>query len=101
VPADRVERYLAPLREPDALTGSLNWYRTLDAAELAARPPAAVPTTYVWSDGDLAIGRTAARRCAEHVTADYRFVELPGVSHWVPDEAPEPLVAAALARMAR
>jgi pimeloyl-ACP methyl ester carboxylesterase len=63
--------------------------------------PVSVPTTFVWSDRDSAIGRTAAEACATHVTDDYRFVELTGVTHWIPDEAPAPLAEAILARVCR
>jgi pimeloyl-ACP methyl ester carboxylesterase len=62
--------------------------------------PVDVPTTYVWSDGDVAIGRTAAEACANFVTGDYRFVELPGVTHWIPEQAPDQLAAAILDRIA-
>jgi pimeloyl-ACP methyl ester carboxylesterase len=101
VPADRVERYLAPLREPGALTPRLNWYRALVPAELGRLPAVDLPTTFVWSDRDVAIGRTAARRCAGFVTGDYRFVPVPGASHWLPDEAPDEVAAAVLDRVAR
>jgi pimeloyl-ACP methyl ester carboxylesterase len=59
-----------------------------------------VPTTYVWSDGDVAIGRTAAEACANYVTGDYTFVELPGVTHWIPEQAPDQLASAILDRIA-
>ncbi len=59
-------------------------------------PPGTVPTLYVWSDGDLALGRTAAEATGRHVAGSYRFVELPGVSHWVPEQAPEALAALVL-----
>ena len=59
-----------------------------------------VPTTYVWSDGDIAIGRIAAEGCAEYVSGDYRFVELAGVSHWIPEQAPDELATAILDRVA-
>jgi pimeloyl-ACP methyl ester carboxylesterase len=101
VPEDRVERYIAPLREPGGLTGPLNWYRALDRDGMRALPPVTVPTTYVWSDRDGAIGRTAAAGCAQFAAADYRFVSLAGVSHWVPDEAPEAVVQAVLERAGR
>ena len=42
----------------------------------------------------MALGGPPREACAHHVTGDYRFVELPGVSHWIPDEAPGPLAAA-------
>ncbi|PZG07368.1 alpha/beta hydrolase [Micromonospora craterilacus] len=97
--AARVATYADPMREPGALTAALNWYRAMSRAELAATGPVAVPTSYVWSDRDVAIGRPAAEACAAHVVGDYQFVELPGVSHWIPDEAPTPLVEAILARV--
>ncbi|MEU4333734.1 alpha/beta fold hydrolase [Micromonospora lupini] len=96
----RVDRYADPMRQPGALTAALNWYRAMSRADLAAVGPVAVPTTYVWSDRDIAIGRTAAEACAANVTGDYRFVPLPGVSHWIPDAAPAALAEAVLARVA-
>ncbi|MCM0678173.1 alpha/beta hydrolase [Micromonospora phytophila] len=96
---ERVAAYADPMREPGALTAALNWYRAMDRTDMAATGPAPVPTTFVWSDRDIAIGRTAAKACADHVTGDYRFVELHRVSHWIPDEAPAPLAEAILARV--
>lgn len=92
------DEHVALLRQPGALTGALNWYRAM-TAELRELPDVTVPTTYVWSDGDIAIGRAGAERCGAHVTADYRFVELSDVSHWIPEEAPETLAAVALERI--
>ncbi|MFJ6199648.1 alpha/beta fold hydrolase [Micromonospora sp. NPDC092111] len=97
--AGRVARYAEPMRQPGALTGALNWYRAMSGRDLKAVGPVRVPTTYVWSENDVAIGRTAAEACAGHVDGDYRFVALPGVTHWIPDEAPAPLAEAILARV--
>ncbi|MEU5790762.1 alpha/beta fold hydrolase [Micromonospora purpureochromogenes] len=97
--AGRVARYAEPMREPGALSGALNWYRAMSRADLVRTGPVAVPTTFVWSDGDVAIGRTAAEACAAQVTGPYRFVALTGVTHWIPDEAPAPLAEAILARV--
>jgi pimeloyl-ACP methyl ester carboxylesterase len=97
---DRVDLYAAPLAEEDALTATLNWYRAMRYDELAATGPSNVPTTYVWSTGDLAVGRVAAQDCARHVTGEYRFVTLDDVSHWIPDEAPDALAGAVVARAA-
>jgi pimeloyl-ACP methyl ester carboxylesterase len=96
--ADRIERYVQPLLEPGALTGALNWYRRLERTELA---PVAVPVTFIWGNQDRAIGRAAANGCADFVVPgeDYRYVELDGVSHWVPDEAPKVVADEVLARM--
>jgi pimeloyl-ACP methyl ester carboxylesterase len=99
VPAEAVDRYVDQLSAPGALTAALNWYRAMDSGTRV--DPIDVPTTYVWSDGDAAVGRTAAEACADQVTADFRFVELPGVSHWIPEQAPEQLARAVLDRVVR
>ena len=71
-----------------AATAALNWYRALRLpAELEAGL-IRVPTLYVWSDGDTALGRRAAEGTERFVRAPYRFVVLEGVSHWVPEERP-------------
>jgi len=98
---DRVDRYAGPMREPGALTAALNWYRAMSRRDLAEIGAVRIPTSYVWSDRDVAIGRLAAEACADQVSGDYRFVELTGVSHWIPDEAPEALAEAVLARIRR
>jgi pimeloyl-ACP methyl ester carboxylesterase len=99
MPADRVERYVAAMRAPGALTGGLNWYRAMRRTDLVRYRTVRVATTFVWSDGDVAVGRTAAERCARHVRGSYRFVPLAGVSHWIPDEAPDALAEAVLDRV--
>ena len=98
VRSGQVDSYVAQLSEPGALTAALNWYRAM-RPDLASLPPVTVPTTYVWSDQDAAIGRAAAERCGEFVDADYRFVELTGISHWIPEQHPEVLAEAILARV--
>jgi pimeloyl-ACP methyl ester carboxylesterase len=98
VPAEAIDEYVAVLSAPGALTAALNWYRAMSSKDRV--DPVGVPTTYVWSDGDVAIGRTAAEACANYVTGDYAFVELPGVTHWIPEQAPDQLAAAILDRIA-
>ncbi len=98
VDPEAVDEYVAVLSAPGALTAALNWYRAMSSATPV--DDVAVPTTYVWSDHDMAIGRVAAEGCAAHVTGDYRFVELAGVSHWIPEQAPDQLAAAILDRVA-
>lgn len=98
VPDEQAQSYLRQLREPGALTAALNWYRAMQA-DLATMPAVQVPTTFVWGDQDLAIGRVPAEQCGEFVDADYRFVELAGVSHWIPEHAPAELAEAIIARV--
>jgi pimeloyl-ACP methyl ester carboxylesterase len=99
IPDEAVNRYVSPLLEPGALTGALNWYRAMQREDLVAFGPIGHPTTYVWGEADAATGRAAAELCGEFVGGDYRFVPLPGVSHWVPDQAPAEVAAAVIARI--
>jgi pimeloyl-ACP methyl ester carboxylesterase len=97
---DRIENFVAPLLDRDALTGTLNWYRAMTPGTMTCAN-VSVPTTFVWGDADIAVGATAARACGAHVDGDYRFVPLVGVSHWIADEAPGALSEAILARIDR
>ncbi|MDG3009582.1 alpha/beta hydrolase [Rhodococcus sp. D2-41] len=99
VDARLVDEHVALLTEPGALTAALGWYRAM-TADFAALAPVTVPTTYVWSTEDVALGRAGAERCGEYVTGPYRFVELSGVTHWIPEQAPAELTEAVLARIA-
>lgn len=96
--ADDKDYYVGRMQAPGALTAALSWYRAMGSG--APVGPVTVPTTLVWSDGDRAVGRTSARLCEQYVEADYRLVELRGVSHWIPERAPEPLADAIAARVA-
>jgi len=98
LPQDRIDDYVRPLLEPGALTAALKWYRALGID--GATGPALRPTTYVWGDQDIAIGKAAAHGCVAWVNADYEFVALPGASHWLPDEEPDEVARLALARIA-
>jgi pimeloyl-ACP methyl ester carboxylesterase len=73
-----------------ALTGGLNWYRALPFVDRANNGKVSVPTTYVWSTNDIALGRRAAELTERYVTGPYRFEVLDG-SHWIPEEHPDRL----------
>ncbi len=94
-----VDRYLALMHQPGVLTACLNWYRAQRVEHIDTMPAVTVPTLYVWSDGDRALGRVAALDTAQHVQGPYTFVELPGVSHWVPEQAPAELTGHLLAHL--
>ena len=99
MPEAQVDAYVEPLREPGALTAALNWYRAMGGGS-GVPGPATVPTTYVWSTADPALGRAGAERCGEHVTGPYAFEVLEGIGHWVPEQAPDRLARIILQRLA-
>jgi pimeloyl-ACP methyl ester carboxylesterase len=95
-----VEVYESLMREPGVLTAGLNWYRGQQLSDIEDVGATTVPTLYVWSDEDRALGPTAAHATAAHVSAPYRFEILHGVSHWIPEEAPEQLATWLLEHLA-
>ncbi len=98
--ADQVRGYLEPLGR-DGMQAALNWYRAIPfSRDPAYTHKSSVPTLYVWSDGDVALGRKAAEATERFVTGPYRFEVLPDVSHWIPDEAPDALSALLLEHIA-
>jgi pimeloyl-ACP methyl ester carboxylesterase len=94
------ERYAALMREPGVLTKCLNWYRAQDLSDIEDVGPTTVPTLYVWSDEDVALGPAAAHATADHVSAPYRFELLHGISHWIPEQAPDRLAGCILEHLA-
>lgn len=91
------DEHIRVLSGEGALTGALNWYRAM-TRDFGDIDRTTVPTTYVWSTGDTALGRAGAERCGEFVDAPYEFVVLEGGSHWIPEERAEELAEAILAR---
>ena len=87
--------------DPGALAGALQWYRALplDISAGGATGAITVPTTYVWSTADVAIGRRAAELTGRWVTGPFEFKVLDGVSHWIPEQAPDDLATHILERI--
>ncbi|HJV59000.1 MAG TPA: alpha/beta hydrolase [Methylomirabilota bacterium] len=88
VPEASIAEYLSVLGEPAALEAALGWYRAAGSLTHVEVGPVTVPTLYVWGDRDATVGPSAARFTAEFVTGPFRFEVLPGVGHFVTDEAP-------------
>jgi pimeloyl-ACP methyl ester carboxylesterase len=88
---DEVHRFVAAMLEPGAMTAALNWYRATEPAAMGDVSTITVPTLYVWSDEDIALGRAAAQATVDWVSGPYRFEVLAGVGHWIPETAPDAL----------
>jgi pimeloyl-ACP methyl ester carboxylesterase len=85
VAPDDVEHYVERFSQPGALTAALNWYRAASPGDFEGLTGVTVPTLFVWGPDDPAIGRVAAEACDRHVSGPFRFVELEGAGHWIPD----------------
>lgn len=86
--------------EGGALRGGLGWPRAMALANPTVfRKRVQVPTTYVWSDGDVFLGRAGAQLCGRYVDGAYTLKVIEGASHWLPEERPQELVSAILDRI--
>ncbi|WP_346995585.1 alpha/beta fold hydrolase [Dietzia sp. SLG310A2-38A2] len=96
---EMIGRFRSEMVADGAVPGGLGWYRALPfTSPRKATARVRVPTTFVWSDHDPALGRGGAERTARFVDADYRFVEMNGASHWIPEERPVELAREIIAR---
>jgi len=85
------EEHARVLTQPGAMTAALNWYRAMEPGLVGDIPDITTPTLFIWSTNDVALGRDGAEATAQYVKGPYRFEVLEGVSHWIPEEAPEQL----------
>jgi pimeloyl-ACP methyl ester carboxylesterase len=98
--ADEVTRFRREIVAYGALPHALGWYRALPLLKPGSTDyKTTVPTTFVWSDRDIAITRGGAEATQQWVDAPYQFIELPGVSHWIPTQAPDDCAAAIIGRV--
>jgi pimeloyl-ACP methyl ester carboxylesterase len=89
LPQDAADRYVARMREPEALSCALGWYRALPWSGRDPVGKVRVPTLHLWSTGDAFLGRTATEATGQFVDAPYRLEILDDVSHWIPELAPD------------
>lgn len=97
---DMVERFHREIVDHGSLRGGLGYYRSLlrvTPGQLGHK--VSVPTTYVWSDRDVALGRKGAEMTEQWVTGPYELEIFEGASHWIPDERPAELAASIIRRI--
>ncbi len=88
---DVLDRYARDAQRPGAMTGMINWYRAAFRIGGKLRgpwPKIEIPTLIVWGEEDAALGVELLDGTDAHV-ADLTIRRLPGVSHWVQQEAPD------------
>lgn len=80
--------------QPGALTAMVNYYRALPVSPLMRRlaradaAPITVKTLMIWGEDDHALGKELTYGTEDYVR-DLTVRYLPGVSHWVQQEAPQ------------
>jgi pimeloyl-ACP methyl ester carboxylesterase len=88
-PPEVTEVYRKNATIPGAMTAMINYYRAnTDMAGAASWPVIEVPTLMVWGEEDAALGIELTEGYEPYVK-DFTLKRLPGVSHWVQQEAPE------------
>jgi hypothetical protein len=90
VPADLAAAHAATLEPSGALEAAIEGYRA-SAGGLGAdaTAPIRMPTLYLWGTEDHTVGRVAAEGTAAHGRPSYRFVEIEGAGHYLPEHVPE------------
>lgn len=88
---EAIDRYVAPLTEPGAARGPLNWYRALPFGQPAGR--VAVPALYVYATEDAFLGRKAADLTGEYVDGPYQYEVIEGATHWLPENNAEQMAS--------
>ena len=100
LPQEKVDAYADVLATPPALGAALNWYRASPLPSPVRLGAVAVPTVYVFGAADGAFAASTARATASYVTGPYRYVELPGQGHWLPENAAPAVLDALRAHLA-
>ena len=86
-----LDRYAADAQRPGAMRGMINWYRAALRLQGKLAGPWEVietPTLIIWGEEDAALGIELLEGTDAYV-GDLTVKRLPGVSHWVQQEAPE------------
>lgn len=93
-----VDRQVADLSRPGALSAALSWYRAnivlrrgRPSVPRSVRRPVACPVLGVWSDRDPALTERQMTASADHVVGDWRYERIEGAGHWLPVEAGDAL----------
>lgn len=91
-PAAVTDEYRRNALEPGALKAMVNYYRAgVRAGEKAMNPAPGLidtPTLMIWGEEDTALSKATTFGTEQYVK-DLTLRYLPGVSHWVQQEAPE------------
>ncbi len=89
-PQTVLDHYRQNALRPGALTAMINYYRAnfRQLGRANPTPRIDIPTLMIWGEQDTALGLELTEGYNVYVT-DFTLKRLPGVSHWVQQEAPE------------
>lgn len=89
-----LDKVVADLSRPGALTAGLNWYRANVHPRTLVEPPLQFPTITsptmgVWSTGDFALEESGMSGSGRFVVAPFRYERVDGAGHWMQLDAPD------------
>jgi pimeloyl-ACP methyl ester carboxylesterase len=84
-----IETFRREIVADGALRGGLGYYRSLmfNSPDLMRR--ITVPTTYVWSEDDVALGPKGAELTPNYVKGPYQLAVIKKATHWLLDQNPD------------
>jgi pimeloyl-ACP methyl ester carboxylesterase len=78
-----ISEYMKIYSQPEALTAVVNWYRAImQVDENIAYGDINTPTSFIWGNEDLAIGRAGVDKTRQYMKGYYDFHEL-NAGHWL------------------
>ena len=101
LPDEAIDYYVRMLSNPDSLRGSFGWYRALDTtiAQDEQRKTARLAMPVLAIGGEASFGAHVGD-AVQVVADDVQSVVIPGVGHFVAEEAPDEMLAALTAFLA-
>jgi len=95
LPDEVIDHYIRMLSNPDSLSGSFGWYRALDTtiAQDQQRKTRRLAMPVLAIGGEASFGAHVGE-ALNAVADDVRGIVIPGVGHFVAEEAPEEMLAA-------
>lgn len=94
IPEEAIRRYRRLATESGAVRAMVNYYRAAMRVPLDPKQRAAIesqldtPTLLIWGEEDVALGKELTHG-TDRLVRDFTVRYLPGVSHWVQQEAPD------------
>lgn len=92
--AEDIAVYKEALRQPGALTATVNYYRAnvfksffRGGVETPDEGPIKVPTLFIYGEQDMAVLPSTVRNLERFIDAPYRELRIPDSGHWVQNEA--------------
>ncbi len=93
-----IDKVVADLSRPGALTAALNWYRANLHPRTWIEPPLVFPQVQapsmgVWSSGDFALEEAGMTGSQRYVDGSWRYERIEGAGHWMQLEAADQVSA--------